>query len=922
MPAAVPIITSFNGGLLSPRMSGRVDIDKWRTSCQVLENFIPLPQGPAEFRPGFGFIAATKTSSKASILVPFIFSDEQAYMLEFGDKYIRFYKDQGQIVDGGSPYEIVTPYAAADLAGLKYTQSADVMYLVHPDYPPMKLSRFGHTNWTIEVIAFNDGPYLPINRDLGLYITPSATTGNGITLTAEYLQRYKDFGTYSDTLSGTADVFAAANMHAGFRFQMPADGYINSVKVNISSAAGSSVNVAAWIWQDVSGSPGGTGASSDDTFDPSVTGEKTLTFGYREIYKTAGTWLWVVFEPDFAASSAAKMDCVVDNASYGSGTDTTVVGITDNLGKDFRVNINYQSADTPVVAIWDANSVGALWRLRQSGQTVDKKFTAADQATDTLYLRGKFYVDMTSDPSAPWSGKVTLQKSYNDGGDWKDVHAFFYTTNQDFFEPKGNVLYRLYVSNYDSGKIIGTIYQPDHHGVVKIASFVSGHEVTADVIHDLASTTEPTSEWHEGAWSDFQGWPKSVAFFEDRLVFGGTQKSPQTTWLSWVGDYENFMPSDTDDAPLSFTIQSGQVNAIEWIIAHRDIVIGTSAAEWRLGGQKQTEPITGKNVRANRETTKGSSPAVMPIMIGSSILFLQKSGRKLRKLEYAFESDSWKAPDMTLLADDITSGGIVSLAYQQDPDDLVWAVRADGVLLCLTYYTDQQVYGWSPHTTDGVFESIATIPSAFGADESHDELWAIVQRTVNGSTVRYVELMASNYDADSPADYFHVDSGLTYSGAAASVISGLDHLEGKTVAVSADGAYHPPCIVESGQITLNSSYTTVHAGLGYTGKLQPMSIEAGVVDGTAQTRRKRIREVAIRFILTATGKVGPDESNLNVIAFRGTDAVFGTTPDLYSGDIVMPFPSGWGRSLAPMIIQDQSLPMTVAAIIPRVETNA
>lgn len=184
MPKASPIKESFNAGEFSPLMAARVRFDKYPNALETCLNMVPLVQGGVTARPGTYFVAAVKDSSKKVKLLAFEFSTTQAYVLEFGDLYMRVYKDHGQVESApNTPYELVTPYAEADLFELKFTQSADVLYVAHPSYAPRKITRTGHAAWTISTIDFQDGPYLNLNTTTTT-ITPSAVTGAGITLTA------------------------------------------------------------------------------------------------------------------------------------------------------------------------------------------------------------------------------------------------------------------------------------------------------------------------------------------------------------------------------------------------------------------------------------------------------------------------------------------------------------------------------------------------------------------------------------------------------------------------------------------------------------------------------------------------------------------------------------------------------------------
>jgi len=219
MPRTTLALTSFVSGEFSAKLDGRTDFAKYQTSCKTLENFLIHPQGAATRRVGTQFISEIKDSTKKTRLIPFEFSTTQTYILEFGNQYIRFYKDKGQILSGGSAYEISSPYLEAELFDIKFAQSADVMYLVHPNHETSKLSRTGHTSWSLDEVEFTDGPYLAANTT-STTMSPSATTGNGITITASantfvstdvgrlinFSNGYAKITAFSSATSVTADV--------------------------------------------------------------------------------------------------------------------------------------------------------------------------------------------------------------------------------------------------------------------------------------------------------------------------------------------------------------------------------------------------------------------------------------------------------------------------------------------------------------------------------------------------------------------------------------------------------------------------------------------------------------------------------------------------------------------------------------------
>jgi len=183
MSRASLLLSTFNAGEWSPELYGRIDLDKYRNACRRIENFVLLAQGPATRRPGTQYVAGTKDDGIVR-LIPFEFSTEQAYVIEAGAGYFRFYMNGGRIETApATPYEIVTPYGVGDLPGLKWAQSADVLYLVHPQFPPYKLARSGHTNWSLNPIDFVDGPYLDENVG-AVTLAPAAASGTNVTLTA------------------------------------------------------------------------------------------------------------------------------------------------------------------------------------------------------------------------------------------------------------------------------------------------------------------------------------------------------------------------------------------------------------------------------------------------------------------------------------------------------------------------------------------------------------------------------------------------------------------------------------------------------------------------------------------------------------------------------------------------------------------
>ena len=236
-------------------------------------------------------------------------------------------------------------------------------------------------------------------------------------------------------------------------------------------------------------------------------------------------------------------------------------------------------------------------------------------------------------------------------------------------------------------------------GHAKITGYTSGTQVAATTTDDFAATSAET-EWSLGAWCTDKGYPKTVSFFEQRLVFGGSTSYPQTVWASESGLYEEFDAGDASAADaFIYTIAANRVNVIRWLSPARDLIVGTVGGEFKVG-RPTGEPLKPDNVQITQQTTFGGYTTA-PIQIGNAVLFVQRQQRKVREFAYRFEDDAYLAPDMTLLAEHITDTGIVDVDYAQEPDSIYWAVRTDGTLIGMTYQRDEDVVAWHQHIIGG-----------------------------------------------------------------------------------------------------------------------------------------------------------------------------------------------------------------------------
>ena len=418
-------------------------------------------------------------------------------------------------------------------------------------------------------------------------------------------------------------------------------------------------------------------------------------------------------------------------------------------------------------------------------------------------------------------------------------------------------------------------------------------------------------------------YPSVVTFFEQRLVFAATNNNPQTLWFSKSADYLNFHTGTAADDALIYTIASNQVNSIRYLSATRVLTIGTSGGEYVLTTTNDG-PITPSTTQIRKYSNYGSANTE-PVQVADVTLFLQRGNRKVREFKYVGEVNTagYQAPDLTVLAEHITEGGLEQFAYQQEPENIVWAIRSDGTLLGLTYRREEEVVAWHKHVIGGEFnggqavvESIATLPT----DTGNDELYMIVKRTINGTTMRYVEVLKDFDFGSVTTSSFFVDSGLSYSGSAVSGFSTLYHLEGDTVSVLANGASHPNETVSNGAITLDFSATSAAVGYGYTSSMQTLRIESGSSDGTSQGKPKRIHGITVRLFETVGVEVGNESSEADRIFFRDSSMNMDEAVPLFTGDKDIEFPGGFDDDDRIYLQQTQPLPLTVLALYPRMNT--
>lgn len=486
----------------------------------------------------------------------------------------------------------------------------------------------------------------------------------------------------------------------------------------------------------------------------------------------------------------------------------------------------------------------------------------------------------------------------------------------------------------DVGRLI-RMQQGSVWGWVIITGINSTTSISATVQLTLTDTSAKTV-WRMGVWSETTGYPTCATFYEDRLMLAGAALFPQRLDGSKSGNYTNFSPSNTADGAvaadnaIAYTLNADDVNAIRWMVPNdKGLLVGTSRGEWVIKASSLNEAVTPTNITGKPSTRHGSAN-LAPVVASKAVLFIQRGARKLRELAYVFEVDGFKAPDMSVLAEHITRGGITGLAYQEQPQAILWSTRAGGALLGMTYERDQDVIAWHKHTLGGhgdashltipAVESIASVPAP---DTTHDELYMISQRYINGGIRRHVEYMSELWEQDNEQeDAFFVDCGITIVNATATtLVSGLWAWEGETLNAYVDGGKHIDVTVANGKVTLARAGTVVTLGYFYNSDAQTMPIEGGSRDGSSQGKVKRIHRVGFWLIDTLGLKFGPSEDSLDELLERKWGAAYGSATPLFTGIARERFEGPYDKLGQIYWRADGPFPATVLSVLPQFETS-
>lgn len=417
-----------------------------------------------------------------------------------------------------------------------------------------------------------------------------------------------------------------------------------------------------------------------------------------------------------------------------------------------------------------------------------------------------------------------------------------------------------------------------------------------------------TSDTPREDWNPFKNGnnPVTVAFHQQRMVLGGTKTEPQALYMSRVGDFENFRKSRPlqEDDPVEYVLASGSIDAIAWTASFGDLLIGTAGAEYKATGESGV--VTAKSVKITSQSYWGSS-SLAPIIVGNSILHVQRHGAKVRDLFYSLEKDGYAGNDLSIMAPHLFEGHTLKQwAYQQTPSSVIWVVRDDGLLLALTYLKEHDIWGWSRHPIDGEVVSVATL-----SGEKSDVLMLVTRRAGK----YYLERMADEWaDTEGIEDAYFVDCGLTMeSETPKTEWDGLDHLEGRKVSILAGGSPVEDLTVAGGKVKVPYPVKKISVGIPYVSVIEPMPVEADTEKGTTLGKLRGYAVCSLRLHRSVGGQYGSDDSLLYDLPF--VPAVWGEPCEPFSGDLTCNPNTPQRSETSLCVVQRRALPMHIVAMV-------
>ena len=839
---------AFNRGLVSDKALARIDLKRMAMAASIMVNWMARTLGSMMLRPGLAYLAGIYNNAAPRFL-PFIFSITDKALLELTDSIMRVWISDAVVTrpavtstltNGTFLTNLANWTDDDDVGGVSAWISAGLVGFTGTG------TAFAKRTQGITVAGANIGVehalrIVVARGPLVLLVGSTAGTDNYINETT------LDTGTHSLAFTPTGDFYV--------RFQSNLARLVELSQCTLE-AAGAMTLPTPWIAADLSLVQ--FDQSGDILFIASGKTADKIGYQQRKIERRATrSWSVVLY---------TSLD-----GPFRDG-NTTVTTMTPSV-------LEGNGTLTASLPFFRTTHVGALFAVTSTGQTASKTVAAANDRTGVITVEGvgeARSITIVVTANAGTGDQCALQQSL-DGSTWNTLAAYNFVnvdgtaTLADGLDNQ-TVYYRGNCGVYAAGNPVMNLYYAGGtiRGIGRVTSFSSTTVANIEVLTTFGGTTA-TDNWEEGQWSDYRGWPSSVAIYEGRLWWAGKD--------AFVGsasdDYtNNDATAAGDGASINRTIGSGPVDRINWLLPMLRLLAGAEGAEFSARSTAFDEPLTPSNFNLKRASTQGSA-RVRAVVVDDTGVFVQRGGSRIFELAFDGNKYDYTSTQLSLLVPEIGMPGIARVAVQRQPDTRVHFVRTDGTAAVVVYDKLEDVKCWLEITaggTNAVIEDVVILPGDIGDDE--DDVYYAVARTVNGSTVRYLEKWALESECVGGTTNKQADSFVTFNQAASTTIGGMTHLVGESVVVWQDGTcpldanFAPKTytVNGSGQITVDTAATTGMVGLAYTAPWQSAKLaQLQAQLGTELNQQKIIRGLGVvaqnfhRYGL----QFGTDANNLN-----------------------------------------------------------
>lgn len=840
---------ALNGGMVSPLALARTDLQRMRLTAETFENCMPRVIGPMGLRAGFKYLSSTKSNAVAR-QIPFIFSVDDTALIELSDLAFRVLVDEAEVTRASVATSITngnfssgTGWTLTTTGGGVANINSTVAGALVLQAPARGGSAKCERSFTVAGgdQATEHGLKLTVTAGTVRMRLGTASGGQEIFAEAEYAE-----GVYS--LAFTPN---AATCYLMFSTTSETQVVVDDVSID---AAGVLEFVTPWAAADLSS------VRYEQSGDVIFVADGVHTPYRIERRGTPRSWALVKYK-------------FKDGPWKGKTAETT-------LQPSVRLGNGTLTAAAP---FFEAGHVGALFELTHTQTTASVSLAGQDVYTDTLRVAGLSegtVRNVTYNITGTWSGTLTLQVSYDEGETWQNRTAITTNSGNTLNIGSDNTICLVRIGfqsgDYTSGTAVVALSQPGGGGtgVVRITKYTSTTSVDYEVIKRL-HYTGAISDWREGKFSDAQIWPTSVALFEGRLWWG----SKDQVAGSYSDQFDNFdVSEDGDAAPIIRSIATGPVNEVQWMLGLARLIIGTSGAESVARSSSFDEPMSPTNFSIKDASTYGSAD-LQAVKIDREGYFIQRSGKRAYILSYSVEANDYVSQELSRYNPTILEAGVSRIAIQRNPDTRIWNVMEDGSIVLVVYEKSEDVVAFLQITTDGTFEDVIVLPNT-----TSDDVYVIVNRTINGVTKRYRERLAYDTQTFGEAETYLADSFIVKALAASASVTGLSHLEGKAVVVWNLTAGTPymtgddptTFTVTAGAITLPAAITgSVVVGVPYTGRWKSTKLAYAAQTGTAMSQKKQVLQVAPILYSTHNRavKFGPSFDKLQVMprVIKGKD---------------------------------------------------